>query len=145
MRIGETENGLLLLVENEHDRALLESIAADARPSAGPLAEFLGALVEDKDLAGDWREYVTPDLTDAFLADVDFVAQAITRAGSRGQIAIRAEDAMRWYSALNQARLALEEKHRFSETGAAGAPLARMRDRFYLWLQSAVFSLVTGN
>lgn len=138
MKLSATqEGGLRIEIEDAEDRELLESIGRDAESSAAGLAKSLGGLVNAEEIAEDWEEYVTPDLHAAFLADVEFINRVIAQ--SEEAVFISRDDSMRWYSALNQARLGLEELHPISEEEdgpVISDPAAWLRSRFYCALQT---------
>jgi hypothetical protein len=148
------EGGLRIDVEDDGDWQILSAITNDAISCDENLAKRLGKLITDEDVAPDWREYVVPDLEEGFNADVQHVSNAIATAryecgGTAGPLWITPEDALRWYSALNQARLALEETYHFgpSETiNLAGIPVshrsALIRSQFYCALQSLLLDHV---
>jgi hypothetical protein len=81
MKIMQTlEGGLRLDAEDADDWLLLTSITNDAVSGDENLARRLGKLITDPQVAPDWRDYVVPDLEDAFNADVQHVTTAIASA-----------------------------------------------------------------
>ena len=68
------EGGLRSDIEDPSDWQLLVGIAHDAISCDEALADRLGNLVTDEDVAGDWKDYVVPDLA----------ADAKNSAGYRG-------------------------------------------------------------
>lgn len=155
MRILQTlEGGLRIDAADGEDWNVLGGIPHDALDRAEPLADRLGGLVADEELAEDWREYIVPDLDEAFRSDVAHVAAAVAAARSQaadgeGPLWITRGDAMKWYSTLNQARLAIEERHRFGPeedfdpallTPESGA--AFLRSLLYLNLQKFLLAVV---
>jgi hypothetical protein len=150
------EGGLRVDAEDAGDWLLLASIAHDAGSCDEKLAERLGALIRDGELAADWREFIIPELDEAFQADVSRVAAAVSAArlevaGGKGPLWIARDDAPGWYSALNQARLAIEEIHRFGPgervRPAKLPPDARsafLRSQFYCALQGVLLDLMAG-
>ncbi|MGD7652164.1 MAG: hypothetical protein ACQCXQ_03045 [Verrucomicrobiales bacterium] len=148
------EGGLRIDAEGAGDWALLDALAGDAGQS--DLARRLGELVTEDEVAEDWREFVVPDLADAFSKDVELVAKRITAAkagcgGEEGPLWITRDDGDAWYSTLNQARLELEEHYRFGPSEmidpAEFAPekrLAFMRSQFYCAIQSLLLDHVIG-
>lgn len=119
MKIMQTlEGGLRMDIEEDDDWHLLQSITNDAISCDEKLAQRLGNLITDPDVAQDWEEFIIPDLEDGFASDVQHVATAIASArlksgGGPGPLWITRDDAFHWYSALNQARLAIEERFQF--------------------------------
>ena len=155
MRIQQTlEGGLRIDVMDVGDWNVLGGIPHDALSAADPLAERLGALINHEALAEDWQEFIVPDLDEAFRSDVAHVAAAVAEAhsqagGGEGPLWITRDDAMKWYSALNQARLAIEDRHRFGPeedfdparlTAESGAAL--LRSMLYLNLQKFLLAVV---
>jgi hypothetical protein len=148
------EGGLRIDVEDADDWQILSSITNDAISCDENLAKRLGRLITDEDVAPDWREFVVPDLEEGFNADVQHVTNAIATAryncgGGAGPLWITPDDGLRWYSALNQARLALEETYHFgpSETiHLAGLPVVQraafIRSHFYCAVQSLLLEHV---
>lgn len=155
MKITPTlEGGLRVDAEEPGDWLLLNSIANDAFCCDEGLAERLGKLVTDEEVAGDWRDFVLPDLEEQFSSALLHVTTAIASArlesaDGPGPLWISREDGFQWFSALNQARLALEEKFRFgpSETNdPAELPpelrTAFLRSQFYCAIQSLLLEHV---
>jgi hypothetical protein len=155
MKIMPTlEGGLRIDAEDDGDWKLLQHITHDAVSCDETLASQLGKLIKDEDIAPDWNELIIPDLEEAFHADLSHVAAAIAAArvdcgGGPGPLWIKRDDAFHWYSSLNQARLAIEEIHRFGAceelSPAAIPPLQRnafLRSRFYCAIQSLLLDHV---
>jgi hypothetical protein len=155
MKIMQTlEGGLRLDAEDASDWLLLTSITNDAVSGDENLARRLGRLITDPQVAPDWQDYVVPDLEDAFNADVQHVTTAIASArlescGGPGPLWITPDDAMAWYSAFNQARLALEDCYRFGPSEkinlASLPPVNRsafIRSQFYCAVQSLLLQHV---
>lgn len=116
--IPTLEGGLMIDADDPGDWQLLRGITTDAVSGDEKLAQRLGSLIADEELARDWKEYVVPDLDAGFSAAVLHVATSIAAArvesgGGPGPLWITRDDAFHWYSALNQARLALEERFQF--------------------------------
>jgi hypothetical protein len=112
------EGGLRIDAEDAGDWLLLNGIANDALTCDEGLATRLGKLVTDEEVAGDWRDFVVPDLEDQFssalLHVTTVIASARLEAGDGpGSLWITPEDGSQWFSALNQARLAIEEQSHF--------------------------------
>ena len=155
MKIVPTlEGGLRIDAEDEGDWKLLIGITADALACGEGLAQRLGNLVTDPDVAPDWQEFIVPDLEEAFHADLIHINTAIASAriecgGECGPLWITPADAHRWYGALNQARLALEEIHRFGPSdhiAVASLPEDKrppfLRSQFYCAIQSLLLAHV---
>ena len=148
------EGGLRLDTEDDSDWQLLVGITNDAVSCDENLAKRLGRLITDEDVAADWQDYVVPDLEDGFNSDVQHVTNVITTAryesgGGPGPLWITREDALKWYSALNQARLALEEKYRFGPSEVINFVKlpsihrkAFIRSQFYCAVQSLLLEHV---
>lgn len=112
------DGGLRIDAEDPGDWQILKSITHDAVACDEKLAQRLGNLVTDEEVAPDWREYVVPDLEEGFSSAVLHVTTSIAAArlesgGGPGPLWITRDDAFHWYSALNQARLALEDRFHF--------------------------------
>ncbi|MDP3849195.1 MAG: hypothetical protein Q8Q59_01735 [Luteolibacter sp.] len=148
------EGGLRIDAEEPGDWMLLQGITHDAVSCDENLAHRLGGLITDEDVAPDWQEYIVPDLDEAFHADLSYIASAIAAArvecgGGPGPLWITTEDAFHWYSSLNQARLALEEIHRFGPSehlSPSDLPPqnhnAFLRSQFYCAIQSLLLEHV---
>ena len=155
MKIMPTlEGGLRIDAEDAGDWQLLTGITNDAVSCDENLAHRLGSLITDEDVAPDWKEYIVPDLEAGFSADVLHVTTSIASArlesgGGPGPLWITRDDAFHWYSALNQARLAIEERHRFGPSESIDpadlAPVPRsgfLRSQFYCVIQSLLLEHV---
>jgi hypothetical protein len=148
------EGGLRIDAEERTDWHLLATMADDAMDRGTRLADQLGGLITAEGIAEDWREYIIPDLDAAFQSDIVRVASAIQQAhdasnGDAGPLWIEREEGPVWYSVLNQARLALEERHHFGPSeriDPAGLPAERRaafyRSQFYCALQSLLLDHV---
>lgn len=148
------EGGLRLDCEDAQDWEMLQAIVTDASPRGSDLAGHLGSFISEDAGAEDWRELVVPDLREAFQDELAQVGAAIESAivnadGAAGPLWIAPEDGFCWYSALNQARLALEEQHHFGPLEALdpkGLKPARRdaftRSRFYCAVQSMLLDYV---
>ena len=147
------EGGLRIDIESSGDWLVLEQIPADAiEEKRFSLPEELASLMDDE---SDWDDLVVPELSDLFSGQVDHVAEAVARAvetsgEESGELFILRDEARDWYGALNQARLALESRWKFSadeDAGVlAGAPpqkrSAFIRSQFYLVLQGLLLDYV---
>ncbi len=155
MKIQPTlEGGLRIDAEDADEWKLLQGITHDAISCEEHLATRLGNLITDEEVAPDWQEFIVPDLEEGFHADLSHVAAAIAAArvdcgGGPGSLWITPDEALRWYSALNQARLALEEIHHFgpgeSIQPADLPPMLRsafLRSQFYCAVQTLLLDHV---
>lgn len=150
MRMAPTlQGGLRLDIESLLDWARLEMICIDASKINTLLSN---TLAEKMQIEADWRNYVMPDLDAMFSEQISSIYSTIKTARSRGEeeaeLHIDSESADTWYGALNQARLALEEKYGLSKYEAE--PLddlanlteetkaALMRSNFYAILQNGI-------
>ena len=151
MKVAPTiEGGLRIDPETDEDLHILRAIVLDANGLEIDLASRLGGLITDERLAEDWEENIVPDLRESFADDLNQIYAAIETAAAfplndETPIWITRDDAFTWYSALNQARLTLEEKYKFGpEPNADPANLtplrheALVRSHFYCALQSFI-------
>eukprot|EP00903_Cladosiphon_okamuranus_P003775 g3773.t1 len=150
MKIAPTiEGGLRIDPETDEDWHILRAIILDANSPEEDLASRMGDLVTDEKIAEDWQDIIVPDLRESFGDDLYYIYASIEAAAfaENGEtpIWITPEDAPKWYSALNQARLSLEEKYSFGpdpESDPANlTPLrheALLRNHFYSALQSVI-------
>jgi hypothetical protein len=150
------EGGLRILAEEAHDWEVLRGLPRDATLPSRDLAERLGELLGPEAGGEDWQEYVVPDLHAHFSAEIETVSAAIHRAAAlagngKGHLSIQPDKAATWYGVLNQARLALEETHRFGPEEnlqpkmlTPAARSAYLRSRFYQSLQSVLLRHLWG-
>lgn len=148
------EGGLRIDTEDASDWELLRAIIVDANGSRLDLASRLGGLISEEAGSEDWQEYVVPDLREAFQDELAQVGASIESAifeaeGEAGPIWITPEDAFPWYSALNQARLSLEEHFHFGPsemidlTGLTPERRAAfIRSKFYCAIQGLLLEYV---
>ena len=147
MKATLDEDGhVLLQVETAADWHMLESITKDGKRYA--LADALADSMEDDAVRQDWSDYVVPDLNDTFSQQLQFLSNVISHARTEAQagigtIVIPREDADTWYGALNQARLALEDRFDLSTMDSdevMALPQAHrsayFRSHIYLQMQS---------
>lgn len=155
MKIMQTlEGGLRVDLEDEDDWKILLDILRDATSCDEKLAERLGNMVTAEEVAEDWKEFIIPDLDATFDADLTHVSNSISAArmesaGGPGPLWISKDDAFHWYSALNQARLAIEEKYHFGPSDEVDPPKlttessgAFLRSLIYTNLQSLLLDRV---
>jgi hypothetical protein len=150
MKVAPTlKGGLRIDVESPVDWMVLRCIPHDARVGGLDLADRVAAPMVDDEGAEDWREFVLPDLRDAFNAQLATIEAAVEAAGADdrpGRLFIAREDAELWYGGLNQARLALEERYDLSNAAlpemTPGKRSAWFRSQFYLHVQSLLLDHV---
>jgi hypothetical protein len=152
MKITPTlEGGLRVDVEDAGDWFVLRGITRDAVAGDEELSSRLGALITDEEMSADWREIVVPDLEEGFQNDLVHVTEAIHAAkeDGGGHLWIEPENAWHWYSALNQARLALHAIHHFESAGGLSPadldPADRnafVRSQFYCAFQTLLLDHV---
>jgi hypothetical protein len=142
------EGGLRIDTDDASDWELLRSIISDANGCQTDLASRLGGLMSEEAGSEDWEELVVPDLREGFqdeLAEIGALIEAAIyqAANGPGPIWITPNDAYPWYSALNQARLALEELYHFGpgetidpESMSPVQQAAFIRSDFYSEIQS---------
>lgn len=138
--------GLKLIPEEEQDWEVLLKIAYDGE---GRLGEHFASLMNDGAM---WEEIVVPELEAEFSGQREMVLRAVqeARGSEGGELVIEREDAAAWYGAFNQARLVLEQRHRFGsselikveaiEDGAMRS--AYFRNEFYGAVQSLLLEYV---
>jgi hypothetical protein len=141
------EGGLRIDTKDASDWDLLRSIIHDANSRKVDLASKLGELVSPEAGGEDWEEYVVPDLREEFQDELAHIHASIEGAvfkseAGAGSLWIRPEDAFAWYGSFNQARLALEEVHHFTEmddldlvNASPARQAAYIRSDFYANLQ----------
>ena len=175
MKIEPTEEGgLRLILTEESEWELFEFLVVDAEGRGeGWLAKRLGVVMDDE----EWDELVAPGLTEQFQADMETVREslrlgfdaslqklakerALKPEGKTlelpfyeeeekecGELAISKKESGKWYSVLNQARLALEGKWKLAaleeeedfgrlENIEPDRLAAYLRSRFYTRLQA---------
>lgn len=152
--IPTLEGGLRVDAEDPGDWILLNGIVNDALSCDEPLARRLGLLITAQELAADWHDFVVPDLKEHFSSALVHVTTAIASAcleaaNGPGPLWITRDDGDHWFSALNQARLALEEQFHFGPgekiDPAALPPVRRsafLRSQFYCAIQSLLLEHV---
>lgn len=132
MRLRKTENGgfsvrcrnrernALLRVRMEADRS--EVPGAERRLFPDPLAgaESVGENAER--FRDEWREFVEDDRRSAFREDLDQfdrdVGRMVLDADGQWRVEVPPEHVEPWFSALNQARLVMHERHRLPDEGS---------------------------
>jgi hypothetical protein len=113
-----------------------------------PILQSNSAAWSPTSLAEDWQDIVVPDLRESFSDSLYHIQAVIETAAalpkdSANPIWITRDDAFSWYSALNQARLALEETYGFGPDPESDPSNLRpvqhealLRSQFYCALQS---------
>ena len=149
MTVGPTvAGGLKLVPETEHDWMLLMGIAGD---SDSDLAGRLAGLMDEDSM---WDEIVAPELAEEFSKQRITVVKEVMRAKEEeDEIHILKSSVDVWCGALNQARLALEDKYKFGaredvdpkmlEDSSARA--AYFRNNFYSHIQGLLLQYVMGD
>lgn len=152
--IPTLKGGLRIDTDAPGDWALLNGIANDAISCESSLAQRLGNLITDEDVTADWQDFVIPDLEEQFSSALLYVTTAIASAhlesgGGPGLLWINHEDGFQWYSALNQARLAIEQQYKFGPSEAINPDefppkrrAAFLRSQFYMAIQSLLLEHV---
>jgi hypothetical protein len=119
---------------DEFHLALLRKVAADVSYSQSPEGRarlFPKPLSEEEALSEeefmeDWKEFVVEDMEDKFTADVRTLLSDLEQVkpqqrkdevetASPQRLTLPLENAPAWFSALNQARLMLELRHKFHD------------------------------
>ena len=146
MTVGPTvAGGLKVVPETEHDWMLLIGIAGD---SDSDLAGRLAGLMDEDSM---WDEIVAPELTEEFSKQRITVVKEVMKAKEAGDnIHISKTSVEVWYGALNQARLALEDKYKFGAREVvdpklfedSSARAAYFRNNFYNHVQGLLLQYV---
>ena len=146
--IPTLEGGLRIEIEDPADWFLLHIIAKDCTRYGKSLAAELSEWIDDPELQHDWRDFVIPDLEQEFSNAVKHVTSQVHDAksqadGGPGAVWITPQDGPLWFSALNQARLAIEDYYHFSRQEPLDIsqldPIQRaafLRSRLYCAIQS---------
>ena len=156
---SDSRGSLLLEGIGEIELELLREVRDAADPAACPEAEqrlFPDVINdpiadEEAETVADWKEFVVPDLHLQFEealnqmeGDLSSAASSKEDSGNTYAIEIPLSHVPQWYSALNQARLVLQEKYRLpaesnpmsvEELIAKGQWRAYIQSRFYAELQ----------
>lgn len=132
-----------------------------------------GVLIDEEmaTQAEDWEEFVRPDLEDSFLRDRDVVGGDLKKASvidvkeflspeqieewqgdfpQLHRVTVPIEHTDSWYSALNQARILMNEEHEVAESeerlllyaGNPGDPAELDQDRILMLAQYELFSVI---
>jgi hypothetical protein len=140
--------GLRIQVDEADDWMLLLGILHDAQSQGFDLATHVGMPMQQTTDWHDWQEYVMPDIREGYQEHLKAVLLAIqsaqlAAADGPGTLWISRDNAFDWYSALNQARMAIEESHNFGPGAnidpASLSPVqlaAFCRSQFYCAIQS---------
>ncbi|MDA0813149.1 MAG: DUF2017 family protein [Verrucomicrobia bacterium] len=160
MHITKSEDGTQLMIGGlgETELEMLRGVRDAADPTACPEAErrlfpapIADADEHDFDTIADWKEFVVPDLRtrfddalDQLESDVADARQVRKLPMKRFVVKLRVEHVELWYSALNQARLVLQEKYKLPSENtslsledlfAKGQWRAYFQSRFYAEVQ----------
>lgn len=131
--------------ESELDLAILRALLSDAQGAVGDLVAGFGEGMHSE-VADDWREFVQPDLADQFNRQLVDVAEDLANARPGEALFIGPDRVDAWYGSLNQARLALEEEHEFSDEDLDSMDperaSARIRFHFYGMLQELMLEIL---
>ncbi len=138
----DPEGNIFLHAETPSDWEVLSGIAADGAGYA--LADAMGGLMQDGPAGQDWHDFVVPGLEDAFSGQLEFITRCVADAratahGGPGSILIRREEAEMWYGALNQARIALENRHDLAAAVAGEDVMAMSRPRRSAYFRSHIY------
>ena len=134
---------------------LLRQIPGSANPEGTPTAEAR-LFVEpssEKEICAEWKSYVEPELRRLFRSATETVAADLAQLNGNEKslrnrsLRIPFEHADAWLSALNQARLVIAEKYKFSDEELSDhdrSPIGSRRDlglfqvNFYGFLQEFI-------
>lgn len=143
------EGGLRVDIQDPTDWLMLRQLLEDALDREVGLAQALGEGVGEPEILEDWREFVLPELEQEFTGAVARVGTVLTTAaqqceGPTGCLWITREDGFHWYSTLNQARLAIEERYRFGDRARDDLELLDDTARQSAWYRSQFYSALQG-
>jgi len=147
--IPTLEGGLRVDIEDAIDWVLLRHLVEDPQMRHDGLANELGNLIGEPEIQDDWQEFVVPELEAQFAGSVRKVRDVIVKAlehckGGPGCLWITREDGPDWYSALNQARLAIEDRYQFGDRSQDDLKLLGDGARQTAWYRSQFYSAVQG-
>lgn len=152
--IPTLEGGLRIEIEDPADWFLLHTIAKDCTRYGKSLAAELSEWIDDPGLQSDWHDFVIPDLEREFSCAIEHVIESVRCAETQakdgpGTLRITPQDGPLWFSALNQARLAIEDYYHFSRQEPLDMsqldPIQRaafLRSRLYCAIQSQLLDHV---
>lgn len=147
--IPTLEGGLRVDIEDAADWMLMHYLVEDPEMRHHGLADELCDLIEEPEIQDDWREFVVPDLEQQFAGAISKVSATIIKAlkqceGGPGCLWITREDGSDWYSALNQARLAIEDRYQFGDGSEIDPEMLEDDVRRTAWRRSHFYSVVQG-
>ena len=141
---------------------LLRQIPPSANPEGAPGAEarLFSQPSSQKEICAEWKSYVEPELRRLFQSATETVAADLTQLNGNEKslrhrtLRIPFQNADAWLSALNQARLVIVEKYKFSDTELNDHdrfPIGSRRDlglfqvNFYGFLQEFILREMRSN
>lgn len=149
MKAAPTLDGRIRIdIESKLDWMIMRSISNDARAVGVELADRLGDFLGEEASTSDWEEFVLPDLKESFNEQLDHIEQVLGNLDAEAPepVFIVKDDAETWYGALNQARLALEDRYQFDgenpEEMTPGKRTSWYRAQFYQMLQSLLLEFL---
>ena len=134
---------------------LLRQIPMSANPEGAPTAEarLFTKPSAEKEVCAEWKSYVEPELRRLFRSATDTVAADLTQLNGNEKslrnstLCIPFEHADAWLNALNQARLVIAERNKFTDEELNDhdrSPIGSRRDlslfqvNFYGFLQEFI-------
>lgn len=154
---------------DEFHLALLRKVAADVSYSQSPegRARLFPTPLSDEEsfseeeFLADWKEFVVDDMEDKFTADVRTLLSDLEKVkpqqrkdevetAPQQRLTLPLENAPAWFSALNQARLMLELRHKFHDerdqfvSDAKDGSLTEeaLQERFVAYLRYEFFCMI---
>lgn len=141
---------------------LLRQIPVSTNPegTAGAEERLYVKPSNEKELCGEWKSYVEPELRRLFRSATETVAADLAQLNGNEKslrnrsLRIPFEHADAWLSALNQARLVIAEKYKFSDEELNDhdrSPIGSRRDlglfqvNFYGFLQEFILREMESN
>ncbi len=155
MEICRKDDALVIADLDSFLAELLRQIPNSTNPAGEPGAEarLFTHPSEEKELCSEWKSYVEPELRRIFRSAAETVADDLKQLNGNEKsfrnrsLAIPFEHADAWLNALNQARLVIAAKYKFSEEELSDhdrSPIGSRRDlglfqvNFYGFIQEFI-------
>lgn len=102
---------------------------------------------QDEEADADWSENVMPELREIFTANVDIVAadlKKMERGEDGNSLSVPIDHARAWIHTLNQARLALGERHSLTEEQLNFGELPEKQEDLFAMMQVEFYGQILG-